>query len=448
MLAPGPRAVAPGQPRPPSRWELALPLAIALVAITLAQGLFVLDPSLSPWGSDVALVGLQLALIGLVVLGLALERRPARDAGLVLREPTVVAVGFASLVVLLWLAVQLDPGFFLGFGRTPLVSPFAFGYLLLLAPLMAFAQVLLFVGYLFRALSRVLAFPTALLISAGAFGGFSTNLPAVLSLGGAGAVDLVLRSGVESFILGMVLAVYAYKARWGILGPVTFASAYFAVATLLPWGVTYPNWEYAFATELTGLAILLVVIGLALREPRQQARQYLGEEFGPRRLRFRARTREPQALRGPLGSAAVVGVVVITLGYGLPTVLGVSQPILAIATGSMTPTLPRGELVVIHHVAPQAIKVGTIIAFHVSCLPAPTVHRVIKIVSGGPNWVFQTKGDANHAQDPCTVPYADVIGALLVAAPYAGFLILDPLFAGAVIALLAVVALVGREERG
>ena len=139
-----------------------------------------------------------------------------------------------------------------------------------------------------------------------------------------------------------------------------------------------------------------------------------------------------------MGSAAV-GVTVLSLSIAIPILFGTATPFLAIATGSMVPTFHRGEFVVIEHVAPSAIHVGTIIAFSVSCLPSPTVHRVIEIVSTGPNWVYQTKGDHNPVEDPCTVPYSHVLGKAVFYVPDLGFLILDPLLAAFVVAAIIVV---------
>jgi signal peptidase I len=104
--------------------------------------------------------------------------------------------------------------------------------------------------------------------------------------------------------------------------------------------------------------------------------------------------------------------------------------------------------VVLEHATPGSIHVGTIIAFHVSCLPSPTVHRVVKILQNGSAPVYQTKGDANPSADPCPVPYADVVGRVVGIVPYVGLLILDPLFAGAAIVLIILGALLWpRRDR-
>lgn len=408
----------------------------------MTQGYAVVDHALTISESYAGFLAIQGVLLGLLLLAARLDGRPLRDVGFTVRGPLVQPLAFSVLLVMLYLALSIDPGFIFGFGRVPPAPVWGFGYFLLSAPLVAVAEAGLFLGYLFRTLSQAVSLRTAMLLSAGVFSLYSTNFTIFPLLGPTTAVEYVFSTTLVEFVLGIVLSLYFYKSQWSLLGPVTLLSGVVAAASLLPVRVAFPSWEAGFASSLVSEAVLLLVVGLGLKEPRLQALRYLGERVGPRRYRFRNRARDRQGARGLLVSAAVVGVVAISIGYGLPAVLGTSQPLLAIASGSMVPTFERGTLVVIEHVAPSAITVGTIIAFSVGCLPSPTVHRVIRIVSSGPNWVYQTKGDANPVQDPCTVPYSDVHGAVILNVPYLGFLILDPLFAGALIVLLLLVPMV------
>lgn len=425
--------------------SLAIAAAVTAVAILSMQVYLAFSPVLSLEETYLGSLLVQGVLLGLIVLAARLERRPLHGFGFAFREPVLATLAFVSMLVTLFFALLVDPGFFFGFGRIPAPPPEAFGYLLLSAPVLALAQVGFFVGYLFRTLARALPFGYALSLSSIAFAIFQTNLPALQGLGGTAVVQNLFQTTVIEFVLGLLLALYFYKARWGLLGPVSFAAAAFALGALLPVGVAFPSWEYTFIFSLIAYGVLLVVVAVALKEPRLQARRYLQERIGPRRFTYRDRTNVRAELRGTLTGVVVVGIATMSVAYGLPTALGTPTPLLAIATGSMVPTLERGTLVVIQHVAADRITVGTIIAFDVACLPAPTVHRVIRIVSSGPTWVFQTKGDANPSQDPCTVPYTDVRGAVVAIVPYLGFLILDPLFAVAVVALILVVSLLWRR---
>lgn len=438
---------APFTPKGVTRRSLTIAAGVSVAAVATTQGYALAARALSVNESYAGFLVIQGVLLGLLLIAVRLEGRRWRDFGFTVRGPLSQSLGFAALLVMIYLALSVDPGFIFGFGKVPPVPVWGFGYLLLSAPLVAVAEAGLFFGYVFRTLSGALPLRAAMLLSAGVFSVYSTNFTILPLLTPTTAVEYIFSTSLVDFVLGIVLVLYCYKAQWSLLGPVTLLSGVVAVGSLLPVGVAYPSWEVGFASGLVAETVLLLVIGLGLREPRLQSFRYLGERIGPRRYRFRNRVSDRRGERSLLVSVAVVGVVAISIGYGLPSVLGTAQPLLAIATGSMAPTLERGTLVVIEHVAPGSITVGTIIAFSVACLPSPTVHRVIKIVSSGPTWVYQTKGDANPVEDPCTVPYSDVHGAVVLHVPYLGLLILDPLFAGAVLVLLLVVPMVWWGER-
>jgi signal peptidase I len=434
--------------RPASRRRsLAIAFGATVGAIALTEGYSLIVGYLTVFEDYVGYLLLPAGLLGVLLLAARLEGRPLSDLGFVVRGPISLAVTFAAVLTLVYLAIRLDPGFFFGFGRTLPIPVWGFGFLLFSAPLTALAGAAFFFGYLFRTLARHLRFPLALVGAAGAYALYSTDLSSLNPLLSTGAIEYLFDTTMVAFVLGLVLALYYYKSEWSLVGPFTLLAAITATGFLLPVAARFPDWEVSFVAALAANAALLVVVGVGLREPRLQALRYLGERIGPRRFRFRNRARDAQNLRNLLVTGSVVGVVALTFGYGLPTVLGTPEPLLAIATGSMTPALPRGTLVVVEQVPASEIHVGTVIAFSVGCLPSPTVHRVIRIVEAGPNWVFQTKGDANHAQDPCTVPYSDVKGAVVADAPYVGYLVLDPLFAAALVVLILVVPMALREGR-
>ena len=427
--------------------SLVIPVAVALAAVATSEGYAFSVQGLTVDESYLGFLAVQGALLLLLVVAARLERRPLRDFGFTIRRSLGTVLPFATLLILLYIALRMDPGFVFGFGKIPAEPPFSFGFLLLSAPLVALAQVGLFFGYVFRSFSRRLPLRSSMLAAAGFFAANSTNFLAFPQLGLTGATEYVFSVTFVDLVLGLLLALYLYKSEWSLLGPVAFASALFAVQSLLPVGVQFPSWSVDFTSAIITYSVLLVVVGVGLREPRLQALTYLGERPGPRRHRFRDRARDLRELRSTLAGLAVVGVAALSISYGLPLTLNTQTPLLAIATGSMVPTLNRSDLVVVEHIAPAAITVGTILVFDARCLPAPTVHRVIRIVSTGPNWVYQTKGDANPTQDPCTVSYSQVLGSVVAHVPYLGFLILDPLFAGAVVVVLILSVVVWRGGR-
>jgi signal peptidase I len=449
MTSLGPVRSASGSIQEPISRAFGLYLAIGLASVGVSV-YFVFAAIVGQLTVQEAYLGVLLlpaGLFGLVLLGARLEGRALRDYGFGLREPARVTLVFASLLVGLFTTLRIDAGFFFGFGRVLPLSPLVYGFLLLSAPVVALGNVGLFFGLVERNVARATSLRTSILVSAAFYAACSTNLTALATLGVANSVTYLLTTAAVNFAIGIAVGFYVYKARWGLLGPFTFLAGVSALNVVLPVGVTFPTWETDFATSMLAAAVIVLVTGLGLEEPRSQARKYLGEVARVPRRRARPLLHDPTAFRQTLVAAAVVGVAVVSFSYGLPTVLGTSHPLLAIATGSMVPALERGTLVVVGHAAPGAITVGTIIAFSVGCLPSPTVHRVIKVVSKGPNWVFQTKGDANPSQDPCTVPYSAVLGVVVGVVPYVGYLILDPLFAGAIVLLAIIVPMLWRGRR-
>ena len=85
----------------------------------------------------------------------------------------------------------------------------------------------------------------------------------------------------------------------------------------------------------------------------------------------------------------------------------------------MEPGMPVGSLIYVCEKKPEEVKETDIIAFYGSAEDGGIItHRVVKnnVVSG----TFQTKGDANEAEDPMPVPYDNFIGTVAVTVPYLG----------------------------
>jgi signal peptidase I len=445
MSAPGLPLRLPPEPRTPPARSLRLALFAAvgmfLATMAVAQVQLALGREVSVDGSLLLFLGAQAALLGLVAGAARLEGRPLRDYGFVVRGSVVATLAVSTLLVLVFLIVQLYPGFLFGFGRAPPLSVLAFGFALLSAPIVALGQEAAFRGYVFRTLSRAVPLAWAMAISAAMFAAQTTNFLSLPSLGEVTGGEYLFGTTVANLVLGLVLALQFYKTRWSLLGPVATRTGMLWVVTLLPVAANFRSWETSFAVLLLAYGVLFAVVALALREPRLQAHQYLRETIGPRRLRFRERARNRREIRGGVMMVAAVAVLFVATTEVAPVALGASPSFLAIATGSMVPTLERGTLVVLAHPTPSTVQVGTIIAFHVSCLPAPTVHRVYRIVQSGSSPVYQTKGDANPSPDPCTVPFGDVLGRVVAIVPFLGLLVLDPLLDGALVVLIILAGL-------
>ena len=94
----------------------------------------------------------------------------------------------------------------------------------------------------------------------------------------------------------------------------------------------------------------------------------------------------------------------------------------AVLSGSMEPELMTGSLVVTRFIEPEAVVVGDIITFRPTNNGENLItHRVIGIGHSS-SLYFETKGDANEAPDPFTVPARNLVGKISFNIPYWGYL--------------------------
>jgi len=93
----------------------------------------------------------------------------------------------------------------------------------------------------------------------------------------------------------------------------------------------------------------------------------------------------------------------------------------AVLSGSMEPEVKVGSLVVTHSVDAEEIEVGDIITFYPNTAGEKmATHRVIGIGHSS-SLYFETKGDANEAPDPSTVPARNLVGKVSFHVPYWGY---------------------------
>jgi signal peptidase len=131
---------------------------------------------------------------------------------------------------------------------------------------------------------------------------------------------------------------------------------------------------------------------------------------------------------------------------GLRIALRTTTPWIAVASGSMSPALNVGDLVIIQGVPPNQIKVGDIIVFDSPPSPYPTIHRVIRVQNQSQNKTsFVTKGDVNVDED---APVAEdlVHGRVIYRIPILGYLALDPSISIILILVIVVVILIWPEK--
>jgi signal peptidase len=117
-------------------------------------------------------------------------------------------------------------------------------------------------------------------------------------------------------------------------------------------------------------------------------------------------------------AAVLLVVVVLTL---LPRLTGGAA--LTVLTGSMTPDIPVGSVVLIRPVDPQTLEVGDVATYQVSPeSEALVTHRVIKVRGAGDDLELVFKGDANRGADQTPVVPAQVRGEVWFHVPFLGSL--------------------------
>lgn len=92
-----------------------------------------------------------------------------------------------------------------------------------------------------------------------------------------------------------------------------------------------------------------------------------------------------------------------------------------VATGSMSPTITRGSLVIAKPVQTNSIALGDIIIYRSNRASENNVcHRVVSISTSSP-LIFRTKGDANAFWDQEQVPAQNIIAKVVWQFPVIGF---------------------------
>jgi signal peptidase len=137
---------------------------------------------------------------------------------------------------------------------------------------------------------------------------------------------------------------------------------------------------------------------------------------------------------------------VVGIYLGLRIALRTTTPWVAVASGSMSPALDVGDLVIVQGVPANEIKVGDIIVFDSPPLSYSTIHRVVQIQNQSQNKIFfVSKGDANADED---APVSEdlVHGRVIYRIPILGYLALEPSIAIILIIVIAVVILIWPEK--
>lgn len=152
---------------------------------------------------------------------------------------------------------------------------------------------------------------------------------------------------------------------------------------------------------------------------------------------------------------AVVMIIIAFFGsffvyFILQVSLNTESPIVVVISGSMEPTIHKGDLLFVMGTDAENIKNGTeedkkgdVIVFNAPWIGAPQepiVHRVVNKYQVGDIWYFETKGDANSFPDPYPVPESNIIGVVIGGIPYIGWVKIFLTDSGLLIPLLVLIS--------
>lgn len=116
--------------------------------------------------------------------------------------------------------------------------------------------------------------------------------------------------------------------------------------------------------------------------------------------------------------------VVMTRSGEVPSMMGYS--VFRVMTGSMEPTIPTNSVIVTHAVEPGEIEVGDVISYF-SRAPAlngaVNTHRVTGISTDGDTLIYQTRGDANNADDLYPPSADDPVGKVVFSSYFLGVVV-------------------------
>ncbi|MGQ9539043.1 MAG: signal peptidase I [Candidatus Bathycorpusculaceae bacterium] len=127
-------------------------------------------------------------------------------------------------------------------------------------------------------------------------------------------------------------------------------------------------------------------------------------------------------------TVALIIIVVFGFYFAAQTALGTPYPALAVASGSMLPTLNIGDLIIVQKIDPPQINAdpngltGDILVYKRG--NELIVHRAVKIELRGDVYYITTRGDNSGIDDPAW-PSTSLVGKVIVRIPYVGNL---PLF--------------------
>jgi len=374
-------------------------LVLGLVSMVYLSAYYVLPGRVS----GVIIAQVLVPLMWLTVAGATyLLARSEGENNLVL---TRAYLWVGLLVGSFQLAALIMAGLFMGFGNSPYASSIPgmltnFAYVASMLVGMEFSR-----AYLVSALSKrglvliigVVVIIYALLLIAPARYMTLTNPDETARFVGRFIVPNISESLLTTFLAytGGPVAAIAYR---GILMGFEWFSP---ILPDLPWA------SYFFLGTVPPLAGFIVVQGafMAKQDPVEAEQDEKREGGMVMRLMATVATAALTTL--------LLAVILLNVGF-----LGFRS--MVVISGSMSPTLNVGDIVITKSVPPEELAVGDVVRYRRS--QVNIVHRILDVQDTGNGIVLTTKGDANNTIDSPAPAPIDVIGKSVMRVPKLGWL--------------------------
>jgi len=101
-----------------------------------------------------------------------------------------------------------------------------------------------------------------------------------------------------------------------------------------------------------------------------------------------------------LGATVLLSIVLLAVLGG--AMLGLQAAV--VRSGSMTPTIAQGSVVVSESVPVSSLRPGDVVTRPAEGAAEPVTHRLVSATRQGDTYLMQTRGDANESGETWTVP--------------------------------------------